>query len=150
MHLSCDRAFWGVVDGCAGPRRDLGGTWITGAMAEAYQRLFHKGWAHSVEVWDGTELVGGLYGVAVGGVFFGESMFSRAPNASKLALAWLARLLTTWGYQLIDTQFLTAHLASMGAEEWPRNRFLDALDSALVLPGRQGPWAVEARIADVF
>ncbi|MCY0871540.1 MAG: leucyl/phenylalanyl-tRNA--protein transferase [Acidithiobacillus caldus] len=129
--LAIDRDFAGVVAGCAMPRADQDGTWITADMALAYQTLFRAGYAHSFEVYAGRDLVGGLYGVALGGVFFGESMFSRARDASKWALYALARHLEAWGFCLIDTQFLTAHLQRMGAVELSRFEFLRLLRLAL-------------------
>ncbi len=142
FRVTLDQAFERVIDACAAPRRanPTGGTWITGEMRAAYCRLHAEGYAHSVEVWSGSELVGGLYGVALGGVFFGESMFSRATDASKVALARVVGQLTTWGYSLIDCQVGSAHLFSLGAEEIPRQEFLAALHAALTLPGRPGPW----------
>ncbi|MEK8089741.1 leucyl/phenylalanyl-tRNA--protein transferase [Thermithiobacillus plumbiphilus] len=145
-----DTAFDAVVAACAAPRADAQGTWITPEMQRAYARLHVLGHAHSIEVWQAEALVGGLYGVALGGVFFGESMFSRIPNGSKFALVMLARQLSAWGFVLIDTQFLTAHLASMGARELSRTFFLDLLTAALQLPGRSGAWQMEIEGQDVF
>ena len=124
-HMDSD--FVGVIDACAEPRAGQGGTWITPAVRAAYLDLFAAGTAHSIEVYQQDRLVGGLYGVALGGLFFGESMFSRIPDASKLALVLLARHLQHWGFSLIDTQFITPHLQSMGARELPRRDFLQAL-----------------------
>lgn len=128
--VSVDRDFAGVVRGCAAPRPAADGTWILPEMRRAYVRLHQLGHAHSVEVWQGAELMGGLYGVAVGCAFFGESMFSRATDASKVALVHLARLLGAWGYGLIDCQVYTPHLASLGAVEIPRSAFQARLASA--------------------
>jgi leucyl/phenylalanyl-tRNA--protein transferase len=124
-----DRAFAAVLAGCAARRGDLreGGTWITPPMRVAYQRLHDLGHAHSLEVWAGAELVGGLYGVAVGGVFTGESMFHLATDASKVALVDLADRLAGAGGRLIDVQMVTPHLASLGARDLPRAEFLDLL-----------------------
>ena len=119
-----DRAFGAVIDGCAAPRDADGGTWITPAMRRAYLDLHAAGHAHSVEVWDGETLAGGLYGVRVGAVFFGESMFSRVPDASKIALLNLADGCEADGIELIDCQFPTDHLRSLGATELPRVEFL--------------------------
>ena len=118
-----DRAFAAVLSGCA----DRGGTWITPPMLAAYQRLHDLGHAHSLEVWDDGELVGGLYGIGVGGVFTGESMFHLATDASKVALVDLAARLTEAGSALIDVQMVTPHLASLGARDLPRAEFLDLL-----------------------
>lgn len=126
--LSVDRAFLGVLHHCAAtPRPGQRGTWIGAGMAEAYARLHRLGIAHSIEVWHEDTLVGGLYGLALGRVFFGESMFSHAPDASKLALWWLSRTLADAGWPLIDCQVETPHLVSLGAQTWPRPRFLVAL-----------------------
>jgi leucyl/phenylalanyl-tRNA--protein transferase len=120
-----DSNFAGVIDGCAGtPRPGQDGTWISGDMREAYLRLFELGWAHSVETWAEGELVGGLYGLAIGRMFYGESMFSRQTDASKVAFASLVRRLTEEGFGMIDCQMYTNHLASLGAREIPRSEFL--------------------------
>lgn len=121
-----DTAFDQVVAGCA-DQRGADGTWITASMARAYGRLHELGWAHSVEVWDGARLVGGLYGVQVGGVFTGESKFHRVSDASKVALLDLADRLLAAGGSLIDVQLTTAHLRSLGAQDLPRDRFLSML-----------------------
>ncbi len=121
-----DRAFSEVVRGCA-DRREEGGTWITTAMFRAYRRLHELGWAHSIEVWDGEELVGGLYGVQIGGVFTGESMFHRRNDASKIALLDLTRRFDDVGGRLVDVQLTTDHLRSLGAVDMPRSRFLEIL-----------------------
>ena len=118
-----DRAFAAVLSGCA----DRGGTWITPPMLAAYQRLHDLGHAHSLEVWDDGELAGGLYGIGVGGVFTGESMFHLATDASKVALVDLAARLTEAGGSLIDVQMVTPHLASLGARDLARAEFLDLL-----------------------
>ncbi|HEV8425286.1 MAG TPA: leucyl/phenylalanyl-tRNA--protein transferase [Actinomycetes bacterium] len=126
---TADRAFSTVIAGCAdrpGPDREAG-TWITAPMRAAYQRLHGLGHAHSLEVWADGELVGGLYGVAVGGVFTGESMFHLATDASKVALVDLAARLTEAGGCLIDVQMVTPHLASLGARDLPRAEFLQRL-----------------------
>ncbi len=109
-------------------------------MKNAYSSLHRMGLAHSVESWASGQLQGGLYGVALGAIFFGESMFTRAPDASKVALAALAERLVEWNFRLIDCQMETAHLARFGAEAWPRKRFLAALKEALQLPTHQGKW----------
>ena len=136
-----DRAFAAVLSGCA----DRGGTWITPPMLAAYQRLHDLGHAHSLEVWAGGELVGGLYGIGVGGVFTGESMFHLATDASKVALVDLAARLTEAGGALIDVQMVTPHLASLGARDQARAEFLDLLarvrDEPVRLPGDRLPVA---------
>jgi leucyl/phenylalanyl-tRNA--protein transferase len=137
-----DTSFEQVVDSCArAPRPGQKGTWITPEMKDAYVALHQMGYAHSVESWAEGELKGGLYGVAMGAIFFGESMFARAPDASKVAMALLAERLAGWGFQLIDCQMETAHLARFGAQAWPRKRFLDALQVALQVPSRMGSWS---------
>ncbi|GMR03566.1 MAG: leucyl/phenylalanyl-tRNA--protein transferase [Gammaproteobacteria bacterium] len=147
--VSFDTCFREVTQACALPRRKhgAGGTWITREMLEAYCRLHEQGYAHSVESWVEDRLVGGLYGVALGGVFFGESMFSRASNASKVAFVHLVRQLEAWGYTLIDCQVPSAHLESLGAEEIRRRDFLTLLDKALVLHDRKGPWRFDSNLA---
>ncbi|MBB3140257.1 leucyl/phenylalanyl-tRNA--protein transferase [Halomonas organivorans] len=134
-----DRAFDAVVDACAAPRHDQPGTWITDEMATAYGRLHELGAAHSVEVWQAGELVGGLYGIALGPVFFGESMFSRVPDASKVALVALARTMAAEGGRLIDCQMHTAHLSSLGARDIARVEFIGYLEQWLdEMPDAQG------------
>lgn len=126
--LTMDGAFARVVAACAAVQRpDQDGTWITDDMIRAYCELHARGHAHSVEAWLAGELVGGLYGVHVGGLFCGESMFSLHPDASKIAFVHLAGQLARWGFALIDCQVHTDHLARFGAVEWPRARFLDTL-----------------------
>ncbi|HEY8553318.1 MAG TPA: leucyl/phenylalanyl-tRNA--protein transferase [Burkholderiales bacterium] len=142
FRVTCDVCFRDVMLACAGPRPQYphGGTWITPAMVEAYTELHRLGHAHSVETWLGDRLVGGLYGVALGGIFCGESMFSRESDASKVALVYLVRQLERWGYALIDCQLPSAHLASLGAEAIPRRTYMALLADALALPGRPPPW----------
>lgn len=144
--VTLDRCFERVIDGCAEPRRNLpgGGTWITAEMRTAYCRLHADGHAHSVEAWQDGELAGGLYGVALGGAFFGESMFSRVTDASKVAFTHLVRQLIAWRYSLIDCQLPSAHLFSLGAAEIPRRRFLAMLEQALAVPGQPAPWRFDA------
>ncbi len=147
FRVSLDQAFDAVMRACAGPRGNQpSGTWITPAMLEAYVRLHALGHAHSVEVWDDGQLVGGLYGVALGAAFFGESMFSRATDASKVAFVRLVRQLEAWGYTLVDCQVASAHLFSLGAEEIPRADFLARLAAALARPGRPAPWRFDIDI----
>jgi leucyl/phenylalanyl-tRNA---protein transferase len=132
--IRVDTAFDEVVAACGDPRRDSG--WITREIAEAYGELHRLGWAHSVEAWRGGELAGGLYGVAIGGLFAGESMFHRSRDASKVALVGLVSLLTADGVdgRLLDVQWATPHLTTLGAVEVPRWRYLELLDRALSLP----------------
>ncbi len=126
--ITLDTAFGEVLRHCAAtPRPGQDGTWITDDMVRAYETLHALGHAHSVEAWLADELVGGLYGVAVGALFCGESMFAHAPDASKIAFVTLVRQLAGWGFELIDCQVHTEHLERFGAEEWPRRRYLDAL-----------------------
>ena len=127
---------------CAGPRPQYpdGGTWITAEMLEAYTRLHELGYAHSVETWQDEQLVGGLYGVALGGAFFAESMFTHTSDASKVALVSLVRQLQTWGFRIMDCQQSSPHVMALGAKEIPRREFLDRLNAALTLPERQGQW----------
>ncbi len=126
--VRADTAFADVIEACAGtPRAGQRGTWITPAMQDAYIALHRLGHAHSIEVFDGARLVGGLYGVAIGRMFFGESMFSTASGGSKLALAALAHRLGEWGWPLIDAQVENPHLLRMGAQSWPRAAFVSAI-----------------------
>lgn len=127
FQVTSDTAFDQVVDGCA----DRPETWINTPIRALYLELFHSGHAHSVEVWQDAQLVGGVYGVSLGAAFFGESMFSRGTNASKIALAYLVRRLNVGGFTLFDTQFLTPHLASLGAIEIPRAAYQERLSAAL-------------------
>ena len=129
LQVTIDQAFVEVIQHCADiPRDDQDGTWITNDMFQAYEQLHRKGDAHSVEVWQDGELVGGLYGVAIGKVFFGESMFSKANDASKIALVALCQQLKHWGFRMIDTQVETAHLKSLGAKLISREQFETILE----------------------
>ncbi|MGH9441909.1 MAG: leucyl/phenylalanyl-tRNA--protein transferase [Thermoanaerobaculia bacterium] len=139
--LTLDAAFPEVIQACSEARPDGPGTWITDEMKEAYVELHRRGYAHSAEAWEGQELAGGLYGVSLGGVFFGESMFARRPDASKIAFVALARRLEQWKITLVDCQVYTRHLERFGAREWPRKRYLSALRKALAMPGRTEPWS---------
>lgn len=132
--VSFDRDFAAVIQACAAPRDYADGTWITDNMQNAYIELHARGHAHSVEVWDDGELVGGLYGLAMGQLFFGESMFSRADNASKFGFATLVKHLKAWGFALIDCQMPTDHLQSLGARSIPRQQFADYLHQHLDQP----------------
>jgi leucyl/phenylalanyl-tRNA---protein transferase len=139
--LTLDTSFAAVIDACAcAPRPGQDGTWITAEMRDAYVRLFELGLAHSAEAWRGDELVGGLYGVSLGAVFFGESMFTRAADASKIAFVTLVGELRRRGIVLIDCQVYTDHLARFGAVEWPRARYLRTLAQALRRPTNRGRW----------
>ena len=137
-----DRDFDAVVLACArAPRAGQHGTWITDAMREAYARLHRLGHAHSIEVRDGGDrLVGGLYGVALGRMFYGESMFSARSGGSKVALAALAYVLRGWSWPLIDAQVENPHLVRLGAASWPRARFLAEVRRLTAREGRPGPW----------
>jgi leucyl/phenylalanyl-tRNA--protein transferase len=139
-----DTAFADVISACASmPRPGQDGTWITDEMLEAYVTLHELGFAHSVEAWTEGELQGGFYGVSLGAAFFGESMFARAPDASKVAFATAVERFQGWGFHFIDCQVETEHLARFGAEHWPRKRFLQALRHALAEPTRRGKWTSE-------
>ena len=129
--LTWNRAFAAVMEGCAGPRSADEGTWIDGNMASAYQRLHRLGYAHSIDVWQHDRLVGGLYGVALGSCFFGESMFHRVTEASKVALVGLVWLARTAGIDLIDCQVSSDHLLSLGAKNLPRQHFENLLARAI-------------------
>lgn len=130
--VTMDRAFSEVVEKCAGVHRaEDGGTWITPDMAKAYVRLHRSGFAHSVESWKDGELAGGLYGVALGRAFFGESMFATSPDASKVALVALVERLSEWDFDLVDCQVTTPFFKRMGAREIPRSEFLERLERAL-------------------
>lgn len=128
FEIRFDSAFEQVIDACAAPRNYTSGTWITNEMRHAYLDLHTLGVAHSCEAWYENKLVGGLYGIAIGKVFFGESMFHRKTDASKVAFAHLVNHLLNWGYQLIDCQVSSEHLLSLGAKEIPRSQFANLLD----------------------
>ncbi len=138
-----DTRFKEVITKCAEiPRKGQHGTWITKEMIEAYVQLYNTGYAHSVETFFENKLVGGLYGVSLGGSFFGESMFQTKPDASKLALYHLVNRLTSWSFDLIDAQVPTKHLASLGAREISRKKFLSLLKESLKKNTRKGRWTV--------
>jgi leucyl/phenylalanyl-tRNA--protein transferase len=148
FEIRLDTAFREVMTACAGVARPgQEGTWITPAMIEAYSELHRRGFGHSCEAWQGSELVGGLYGISLGAAFFGESMFARVRDASKVAFVVLVRQLARWEIRLVDCQVYTPHLASLGAREWPRRRFLRALQRALERPTRLGRWRFDAEAA---
>ena len=141
--VTVDCAFAEVVRSCAVPRRGQGGTWITPRMQAAYGRLHQLGFAHSVEAWRDDELAGGLYGVSLGAMFFGESMFSKRADASKVALAHLARQLRRWGFALIDCQIMNEHLRSLGARTMPREGFLRLVAENRDVATRCGAWTFD-------
>ena len=143
FQVSLDRDFPAVVSGCAAPRRGEPGTWITAEMGHAYIGLHRRGLAHSVEVWEDGRLAGGLYGVSLGAAFFGESMFSVATDASKVALAWLAGQLRRWGFRFIDCQLPTPHLERLGAVPVHRDAFLAELAAAGRCATRAGSWSFD-------
>ncbi|MGH8283442.1 MAG: leucyl/phenylalanyl-tRNA--protein transferase [Gammaproteobacteria bacterium] len=142
FEASFDTAFSEVVAACAAPRRNQAepGTWITPAMQAAYTELHRLGHAHSLEIRMDGELIGGLYGVALGGVFFAESMFSHRTNASKIALACLTRQLDMWGFKLLDCQMQSEHLARLGSILISRTKFLELLNRYATLQVRNSPW----------
>src|SRR5476651_908375 len=142
-----DRDFDAVVDGCAEATLDRSRTWINARIRKIYRSLFDHGHAHSVEVYDGDTLVGGLYGVSLGGAFFGESMFHRARDASKIALVHLVARLRAGGYRLLDAQFSTEHLASLGAIEIPRDAFRLRLSEALDVQANFRAWPAETAMS---
>lgn len=147
--LTMDQAFEQVIDACASmPRADQDGTWITNEMRAAYVELHHRGLAHSVEAWADDELAGGLYGLSLGGMFFGESMFTRQPNASKIAFASLVRQLEQWSFDLVDCQVVTEHMVRFGARELELQDFLDVLHRSVRRPTRRGEWAFELQVVD--
>ncbi len=142
--VSFDSVFEQVIEACAAPRtQQSGGTWITSGMRDAYCRLHELGCAHSVEVWQGTKLVGGLYGVSLGRIFYGESMFSRVSDASKFALKSLCERLGAQGYELIDCQVESEHLLSLGAVSVPREQFIRDMNMALEADDGFSSWAEE-------
>jgi leucyl/phenylalanyl-tRNA---protein transferase len=150
LRVTVDTAFQGVIRGCADLRRDGEGTWITEEIAAAYRELFRRGHAHSIETWSGDALVGGLYGVSIGRMFYGESMFARESDASKVALALAVRQLARWGFRMIDCQMSTTHLASLGAREIPRREFVATLQTLTAEPDVPGPWQFDEDLAAAF
>ncbi len=142
--ITMDTAFDEVIGACADiPRLGQDGTWITDEMEQAYGELFELGFAHSVEAWIDEQLVGGLYGVSIGGIFFGESMFSRAADASKLAFVALVQQLKLWDFALLDSQVYTDHVGRFGAVEISRDRYLKRLAECLTHETRPGPWSFD-------
>ena len=146
--IRTDRAFEAVMRACAEPRSSQEGTWITAEMIAAYGTLHRLGIAHSVETWIEDELVGGLYGVALGRMFYGESMFARARDASKIALAHLTKQLERWNFGMIDCQMKTAHLASFGAREIPRADFMRKLQELVNYRSRPAEWRFDDDLFD--
>lgn len=147
--VRADTAFAGVMRRCGEkPRRGQDGTWITGEMIDGYTALHEEGLAHSIEAWKDGRLAGGLYGVSLGDIFFGESMYADEPDASKIAFATLLANLIRWNFRLVDCQSYTEHLARFGAVEWPRSRFLKVLKKALREPTRRGRWTLEVGPAE--
>jgi leucyl/phenylalanyl-tRNA--protein transferase len=145
-----DTDYEGVIDGCAGSREGRDSTWINGRIRALYRELFRLGHCHTVEVWNGDQLVGGLYGVALDGVFFGESMFSYERDASKIALVYLAARLIHGGFRLLDTQFVTEHLKQFGTIEIDRTAFHRRLEQALGQPAEFKRLSVETPPDDIL
>ena len=141
--VRADTAFRSVMQACAAPRSKHGGTWITSPMIEAYTKLHELGHAHSIETWVNGELLGGLYGIAIGRMFYGESMFSRANDLSKIAFVHLVRQLERWGFGMIDCQMKTSHLASLGAREIPRTEFSQQLTELVNYPDQPSTWSLD-------
>ena len=141
--MRCDTAFEQVMRACSQPREGQNGTWIQEEMIEAYVRLHKAGYAHSIETWMDGELVGGLYGVGIGRMFYGESMFSNKTDTSKIALAYLTAQLKRWNFGMIDCQMNTAHLASLGAREITRREFLIRLQELIHYPNMTSPWFLD-------
>lgn len=146
--ITADTAFEDVIRACAAPRAGQDGTWITDEMVTAYTRLHRAGHAHSVETWIGGRLAGGLYGVALGAMFYGESMFARAPDASKIALVHLVRHLERRGFGMIDCQMRTAHLARFGAREIPRAEFVRRLGELVNYARTARKWRLDDDLLD--
>jgi len=147
LTVAVNRDFDAVIDGCAEPARGRARTWINARIRTLYCKLHRRGHCHSVEVYDGGALVGGLYGVSLGGVFFGESMFSRARDTSKIALVHLVARLRAGGYRLLDTQFVTDHLRTFGATEVPRQRYQRLLEMALAGKGNFGALPLDTPVS---
>jgi leucyl/phenylalanyl-tRNA--protein transferase len=148
FELRLDSAFAEVIGACAQAQRPgQGGTWINDDMRRAYIRLHELGFAHCAEAWQDGQLVGGLYGVSLGSIYYGESMFAAAPDASKIAFVTLVRQLERWKFSLIDCQQKTEHLTRFGAVMWRRKRFQEAIAAGLAQPTRQGAWQLDADLA---
>jgi len=142
FNITFDQAFSEVIHLCAQKRSYSRGTWITKEMEFAYNQLFQRGIAHSVESWFEGELVGGLYGLSIGSLFFGESMFSSKTDASKVALVYLAGQLQNWGFQMIDCQIQSDHMDSLGAEDIPRSQFLEYIEAYIDIPAKNRDWTL--------
>ena len=141
LRVTWDQAFDRVIAACAAaPRPGQEGTWISEELREGFEELHRHGFAHSVETWQDEELVGGVYGLSLGRMFCGESMFFHRPNASKVALAHLVEGLRHWDFHFLDCQVHTPHMEHFGAREWTRDRFLRTLAKAIEAPTRRGPW----------
>lgn len=144
FQISVDQAFRDVIQACAQPRANSQGTWITSEIIEAYCHLHGIGLAHSVEAWYDGQLAGGLYGVALGKVYFGESMFSRVTNASKVAFIYLVHQLAAWNFEVIDCQIQSDHLRSLGSEDIRRTEFIGILQRSCHLPYERTAWSIDA------
>jgi leucyl/phenylalanyl-tRNA---protein transferase len=144
FRVTLDTAFADVMSGCAEPRPGQDGTWITTQIFDAYLELARLGFAHSVETWEGDQLVGGLYGVGIGRMFFGESMFARRSDASKVAFVSLLAQFERWGMPLVDCQVPTSHLGSLGGREIPRREFLEHVSQLVRQSAVPAPWRFEA------
>ncbi len=145
LEASFNHAFGAVISACAADRSGQQGTWITGEMVDAYTRLHEQGWAHSIEIWHEESLVGGLYGLAIGAAFFGESMFSRQTNASKAAMLALCQQMVLNDFEILDCQVESPHLISLGASLMPRNRFAAVLGRACKSASKCAQWPLERR-----
>ena len=144
--ISMDKAFPMVLENCRLPRKGVSDTWITEDMANAYKMLHADGYAHSIEIWESEDLVGGLYGVSIGRAFFGESMFSKQANASKIAMIALAKQLINWNFEVIDCQISSEHLKTMGGIEISRQKFALLLARLVNYPSKLGMWKYEERL----
>jgi len=144
FRVTCDHAFAAVIAQCALPREEHAESWISHRVEASYNALHRAGHAHSIECWQDGELVGGLYGVSLGSIFFGESMFASQNDASKVAFVALVEQLTRWGFALLDSQVHTEHLKRFGTREIPRSKYLVLLRKALDSPTRRGPWAFDS------
>ena len=140
FEIRVNSAFPAVIRACAGPRRAEQGTWITTEMIDAYEQLHRDGWAHSIEVWNGEQLIGGLYGIAIGKAFFGESMFSKVAGASKYALLYLSGCMQNGMLQLIDCQVVSGHLSRLGASTVRRDEFVERVQAAAIPAVRVENW----------
>lgn len=154
LSLTFDCAFEDVMTACSQPRTVLADdpnndTWIHPEMIEAYVKLHQQGYAHSIECWQDNELVGGLYGVAIGHMFFGESMFSRVRDSSKIALVTLCQQLSRWGFEMIDCQVYSEHLASLGAEEVEQVEFIKTINNLCQQESPTGQWTLDSDLAKV-